>query len=289
MTDISVLGTGIMGTAIADCLIKSGKSVTVWNRTREKTKTLEDGGASVAETAAMALAASPVSIFVVAGYDTVWDILSSSQLELNSIDIVNMTTGKPAEATSLAEQVEGRGGRLLEACILTYPSEIGKAGAPLYYSGPTDIWKRHSATLNALGGKTSYLGDGIQLANVMDAAVLGAYLPAITSILEAAAFAASHGLAFAAVEEPIIDTMRLIDDFIRNSRKAVEDSDYTVKDASLSVYHAGVVGVVEAMGESGLGAEMARACQAAMRRGLDDGHGDEDLYVLFDVLRAKKN
>lgn len=36
MSDISVIGTGAMGSALARALLKAGREVTVWNRSPEK-------------------------------------------------------------------------------------------------------------------------------------------------------------------------------------------------------------------------------------------------------------
>jgi len=49
---IGIAGTGRMGTAIALRLLDKGHSVTVWNRTPEKTRTAADAGALVAATPA---------------------------------------------------------------------------------------------------------------------------------------------------------------------------------------------------------------------------------------------
>ena len=40
MNDVTVIGLGIMGTALARTLLKSGYSVTVWNRSPEKAEAL---------------------------------------------------------------------------------------------------------------------------------------------------------------------------------------------------------------------------------------------------------
>lgn len=53
MTDkltVSVLGTGIMGAAMARNLARAGHTVRVWNRTRSKAEPLAAEGAHIAET-----------------------------------------------------------------------------------------------------------------------------------------------------------------------------------------------------------------------------------------------
>ena len=48
-TTVAVLGTGIMGAAMARNLLAAGMEVRVWNRTREKAEPLADDIARVAE------------------------------------------------------------------------------------------------------------------------------------------------------------------------------------------------------------------------------------------------
>ena len=44
--DVSVIGIGNMGSALAEALIANGHRVTVWNRTAAKCEALADAGAS---------------------------------------------------------------------------------------------------------------------------------------------------------------------------------------------------------------------------------------------------
>ena len=45
---VSVIGTGLLGTVMAERLLALGHDVVVWNRTHEKTKPLRQQGAIVA-------------------------------------------------------------------------------------------------------------------------------------------------------------------------------------------------------------------------------------------------
>lgn len=49
MTKIGIIGTGMLGNAVGLNLLKSGFDVTVYNRTKEKTKELEKNGAKVVD------------------------------------------------------------------------------------------------------------------------------------------------------------------------------------------------------------------------------------------------
>ncbi|WP_433679800.1 NAD(P)-dependent oxidoreductase [Nocardia sp. CA-119907] len=66
MTNVAVVGLGIMGRGMADNLLKHGHQVTVWNRTAGRTRDLVEGGATRAETPAEAAARADVVFEVTA-------------------------------------------------------------------------------------------------------------------------------------------------------------------------------------------------------------------------------
>ena len=68
MKRIAVIGTGIMGSGIAANYLKAGYAVTVWNRTPEKTKSLLELGAQLAESPKTATSQSDI-IFEVTAND----------------------------------------------------------------------------------------------------------------------------------------------------------------------------------------------------------------------------
>ena len=59
MSNVTIIGLGQMGTAIAKLLIDAGTTITVWNRSAEKANLLATYGAQVAHSAAGAVSASP--------------------------------------------------------------------------------------------------------------------------------------------------------------------------------------------------------------------------------------
>jgi 3-hydroxyisobutyrate dehydrogenase-like beta-hydroxyacid dehydrogenase len=75
MTDVTLIGLGQMGVALADLMLRAGKSVSLWNRSPNKAAALVARGAILAETPAAAIAASPVTLICVYDYDAARDIL----------------------------------------------------------------------------------------------------------------------------------------------------------------------------------------------------------------------
>jgi 3-hydroxyisobutyrate dehydrogenase-like beta-hydroxyacid dehydrogenase len=58
--EVSVIGLGVMGSALARTLLRHGYRVTVWNRTSAKAKPLISDGALLADDAAAAVSATPI-------------------------------------------------------------------------------------------------------------------------------------------------------------------------------------------------------------------------------------
>ena len=73
---VAIFGTGRMGTAFAERLIETGNSVTVWNRTPEKTSAASQAGAIVAEKIADT-AKSDILILSLSGSSAVRQVVES--------------------------------------------------------------------------------------------------------------------------------------------------------------------------------------------------------------------
>lgn len=69
MSDISVIGGGVMGTALIETLAERDTRVTIWNRTRERALTLTGPQVTVVDSVGEAIDRSPVTIVCVAGHD----------------------------------------------------------------------------------------------------------------------------------------------------------------------------------------------------------------------------
>ena len=73
---VSVIGLGLMGSALAEALLNAGHEVTVWNRTAAKAEPLTAKGARAAASAAEALAASGVTIVCLTNHAATMEALN---------------------------------------------------------------------------------------------------------------------------------------------------------------------------------------------------------------------
>lgn len=124
---LTLLGLGDMGTALARTWLAAGHCPTVWNRTPAKAAALAAEGASVAATAADAVAASALVVVCLLDDASVGSALEG--IDLTGKDLVNLTTSTPGEARARAAWAEERGARYLDGGIMATPTMIGAPGA----------------------------------------------------------------------------------------------------------------------------------------------------------------
>ncbi|MEM7346430.1 MAG: NAD(P)-dependent oxidoreductase, partial [Chloroflexota bacterium] len=129
MTRIAFIGTGIMGAGMVHNLLQSGYSVTVYNRTIEKTRPLATAGARVASSPREAVTDADIIITIVGDDDSskeVWlgpDGVLSGEFKPNAIAIES-TTISLVWANALGQRVAEAGLRFIDA-----PVTGGRVGA----------------------------------------------------------------------------------------------------------------------------------------------------------------
>jgi len=126
---IGIAGTGRMGSAVAGRLLGLGHEVTVWNRTREKTRALEAAGA---ETAADLAARSEIVITLLTDAAAI-DAMYHGAGGLLAGDVrgklfIDMSTVRPETEVALAAKVIARGAAFVECPVggTVGPAKEGK-------------------------------------------------------------------------------------------------------------------------------------------------------------------
>jgi 3-hydroxyisobutyrate dehydrogenase len=118
---VGVAGLGKMGAPIAARLIEMGHSVTVWNRTPDKTKPLVEAGASAVKTAADVTTSSDIIITILADGAAIDQVYNGpSGLLSGNVSgklFVEMSTELPSVKVSLAEKVSAKGAAMLDCPV----------------------------------------------------------------------------------------------------------------------------------------------------------------------------
>lgn len=117
---LALLGTGLIGSPIAEQLIKCGYDMTVYNRTIEKTESLRKMGAAVAKTPREAVESAECSILMLADAPAIEEILFSEEepIDFSNRTVIQMGTILPLESLEFQKKISSAGGDYLEAPVL---------------------------------------------------------------------------------------------------------------------------------------------------------------------------
>jgi 3-hydroxyisobutyrate dehydrogenase len=157
MASIALLGTGLLGTAVAQRLLGQGHQLRVWNRTPAKTAALVDAGASII--GALKGAAR--------GCDTVITVLRDGPCsaeviaELGELDgavLMGMGTMGIGESRGLEQQVQQQGGAYLEAPVLGSKPEALKGTLLVMAGGNEATFLRQQPLLADLSLEPRLMG-----------------------------------------------------------------------------------------------------------------------------------
>jgi len=118
---LGFIGLGIMGRAMAENLLKSGSSVTVYNRTRARAEEMKSLGARVADTAADAARGSDVVISMVSDPAAVRDVILGHGGAVEGLGqgavLIDCSTIDPKTTMEVSEAARSRGASFLDAPV----------------------------------------------------------------------------------------------------------------------------------------------------------------------------
>ncbi len=159
---VGFIGLGLMGKPMAANLLKAGFAVTVWNRTRERTRELAEKGAKVAGTPREAAAAADVLLTMVSDPPTLEQVLWGMGGALEGLrrgsTYMDSSTVAPALARRIAAACAERGAEFLDVPVTggTWGAEKGEL--VFMVGGNAETLKRMEPVLGAMGKRWFHLG-----------------------------------------------------------------------------------------------------------------------------------
>ena len=283
----AVLGTGIMGTAIARNLLRAGLDVTVWNRTREKAEALAGDGAEVADTPAGAAEGSDIVLTMLTDWDAVEAAMSGPDGALEAMSgnaiWVQMSTIGTAATERAAQLAEKAGVTLVDAPVsgTKEPAEQGKL--IVLASGPESALDICEPLFEAIGQKTVRVGAEPGRGSAFKL-VLNAWLvELVESLAETIAFAQALGFE----PELFLETITggaLDSPYAQSKGKEMARGEFPT---SFPLRHAHKdAGLVAQEAERrGLDLPAIRAALAQLDRALELGLGDQDVAAVYEAVR----
>jgi 3-hydroxyisobutyrate dehydrogenase len=279
-----VLGTGIMGAAMARNLLKAGMEVRAWNRSREKAKPLAEDGATVADSPAEAAEGADFLLTMLADADTIADVVDDgvlSALSDGGVWLQMSTVG--IEGTERLEGLAREGGvALVDAPVLGTKAPAEGGQLIVLASGPEEVRERSEAVFEPMASKVVWLGEagaGSRLKLVVNNWIVGllGVLAETISLAEATGVDPERfletieggplGLPYAQMKGNMMIEERFPTSF---SLKLAR------KDAAL---------VLDAARANGLEMSVAEAVAVRFDDAISSGHGDEDMAAVYEATK----
>lgn len=287
MSNISIIGLGAMGAALARAQLKAGHNVTVWNRSQVKAAPLQTLGATVAASVADAVEASTVIMICIDNYEISNSLLAADDVarHLPGRTLVQFTTGTPKEARDSEAWLAELDAHYLDGAIMAYPGSIGATDALIMVAGLQSTFNDAKELLSPLGGDLRYLGDNITAAAAIDMAKLSASVGLYMGVAHGAHICESEGVSLellAACEKRT--RPRELAEIIHQDAfelGSLHDG------ASVEVW-GGVVNRLQSQANSaGINSELPDFLASVYARAIKLGHGAEDIAALIKALRVR--
>ena len=163
MTTVGIVGTGMLGEAVGLHLMDVGYKVIVFNRTKEKTKTLKEKGAKIADTPKQVAEDSDVVITVVKDADAVRDVIFGEKGIMegkhNGMCIADMSTVNPIATKEISKQVVENDVDYMEIPVMGGPNVAIKGKLVIMASGKKEIFEKCKSLFESIAEQTVYLGE----------------------------------------------------------------------------------------------------------------------------------
>ncbi|MFI1393989.1 NAD(P)-dependent oxidoreductase [Streptomyces sp. NPDC020681] len=285
-TPVTVIGLGMMGTALAAAFLGQGHPTTVWNRSPRKTELLTDQGALGADTVGEAVSAGPLVVVCLSNDEAVHQVLDSESENLKGRVLVNLTSSTPEEARTTAAWAERHGIEYLDGAIMAIPPLVGQPQALIFYGGSSRAYSDHEETLRVLGGATTYLGSDTGLPSLYDVALLGILWSTVAGNIHALALVATEGVtaeAFLPYATGWLNHVAV--PYLPRLAEEVDRKDYTTDISTLNVNKEAIAHLVSASRSQGVSPDLLLPVQALIERRVARGHGSDSLSSLIEELR----
>jgi len=287
MAKIGWIGLGQMGTPMVENLLKGSIDVTVYNRSFDKTLPLVEKGAKNTKNVEEIFEQNDIIFFMISNYSAALEILNENVLsKIKGKKIVNMSTISPTESKAVGKLVIENNGKYIEAPV---SGSVGAATAGvlliLVGGNKADTEDLYSI-FDILGSKTYYFGELGKAtgAKLVLNSLLGIFGEAYSEVL---LLAQNFGIDTETIVNAISDS-RMSSPLFQEKKDMFTNREYPAafmlkhmtKDLKLSN---------EEIENRKLSLPLIQNTTKNYSEALEQGYGEQDMAVIFEILSKKNN
>lgn len=162
MANVGFVGLGVMGSRVARRLLDAGHAVTGYNRTAAKAQWLVDAGMKLAGSPRAVAEASDVTFSMVTNTAALRSVAEGADGLLAGLRAgkvhVDMSTVSPAASRDLAQKVEAKGARMLDAPVSGSVVTLEEGKLTFMVGGDEATFVKVKPILLDIGAKATYVG-----------------------------------------------------------------------------------------------------------------------------------
>jgi 3-hydroxyisobutyrate dehydrogenase-like beta-hydroxyacid dehydrogenase len=274
--NIAFLGTGLLGSGLAEAAAKRGDSVTVWNRTTSKAQALAAVGARVAASPADAVRDATQVHLVLKDDAVVEEIIAALRPGLDpTAIIVDHTTTQPALTAARSNRLNAEGVRYLHCPVFIGPAAARQAKGTILAAGPQALFDAVHPALDRMAERVQYLGERPDLAAVTKLCG-NAFIIGISAVV-ADVLAVAHGASLS--PDAALDVIGFFNPsaIITGRGRNMAKRDYAAS-FELTMARKDVRLMLETVGDVPL--SVLPGIASRMDALIADGHGEQDLAIL---------
>jgi len=275
MSKVAFLGTGLLGGAMVDGMLRRGDVVTVWNRTRAKAEALQRAGATVAATPADAVAGASRVHMTLSDDEAVEAVTGEfvSHLAPGAV-VVDHTTTSPRGALDRVERLNRAGIRFIHAPVFMSPPMARESAGLMMVSGPAGVYETVGAALAKMTGEVWYLGE--HGATAASYKLFGNSMIFVLTAGIADVFAMAKGLGVEPLDALQVFSKFQVGGMLKSRGEKMARGDFSAT-FELTMARKDLRLMIEAAGGP---TTVLAAIAARMDEAIAGGHGQEDLGVL---------
>ncbi|GAA2714767.1 MULTISPECIES: NAD(P)-dependent oxidoreductase [Streptomyces] len=282
-TSVAVLGTGIMGAAMARTLARAGLDVRAWNRTRAKAEPLAAHGITVTDTPADAVRGADAVLTMLRDGPAAGETMRAAVpgLRPGTIWIQSTTAGLDGLA-ELAAFAGESGLTLVDAPVLGSEQPAEKGELVVLAAGPHAVREAVAPVFDAIGRRTLWVGDdSAEGAGTRLKIVLNSWVLTVThGTAEALALARGLGVDPAhflqALEGGNLDLP-----YLRAKSRLLLENALTPPSFATTTAEKDARLIVAAAEAAGVRLDVAEAGAERFRRAIAQGHGEQDMAASY--------
>ena len=284
--NISVIGLGSMGFALAETLLKADFNISVWNRTSLKAQKLENKGANICSTPNEAFKNSQYIVASLSNYEAWNNIIDSNQIDidLSGKTIIQLTTGSIEEVTALNDWVKKYNGDLLEGIISCFPSQIGTQESLILLAGSDNSINNCKDIISILSPQYKNLGSNLIAPTVLSRAFLSGALGGLIGMMNGAVLCQKADISLDDFKEIYMDRSSIIEQESKRIIDAIATEDTENTEASVSAWGHGQEALLAISKTLDSNIDFQLALNKLFKKTIEAGLKDHDLSAMHKIF-----